>query len=210
MQSSLYVALSGQVALQKRLDTIANNIANMNTGGYRAEEVSFATVLSKPGRAPTAFATAGDSYISRRTGEMDPDRQPARHRRAGRRLVRGADAGRHRLYARRPPAHGRERRAADRQRLSRFSTPAARRSMLDPAAGAPTISQDGMITQNGRQIGAVGLFSIDAAAKLTRYDNSAVIPDKPGAAGARFHQQWRHAGHGEGSNVNPVLEMTQA
>jgi len=70
MQSSLYVALSGQVALQKRLDTIANNIANMNTGGYRAEEVSFATVLSKSGRSPTAFATAGDTYVSRRTGEM--------------------------------------------------------------------------------------------------------------------------------------------
>ena len=40
MQSSLYVALSGQVALQKRLDTIANNIANVNTSGFRAEEAS--------------------------------------------------------------------------------------------------------------------------------------------------------------------------
>ena len=52
MQSSLYVSLSGQVALQKRLDTIANNIANANTGGYRAEEVKGSRATSR------AFFTA--------------------------------------------------------------------------------------------------------------------------------------------------------
>ena len=41
MQSSLYVALSAQVAMEKRLNTIANNVANMNTGGFRADEVKF-------------------------------------------------------------------------------------------------------------------------------------------------------------------------
>ena len=75
MQSSLYVALSGQVALQKRLETIANNIANVNTGGFRAEEVTFSTVLSQSGREPTAFAATGDSYISRQTGRTEPDRR---------------------------------------------------------------------------------------------------------------------------------------
>ena len=36
MQNGLYVAVSAQVALEKRLETIADNIANMNTVGYRA------------------------------------------------------------------------------------------------------------------------------------------------------------------------------
>ncbi|MCD6072487.1 MAG: flagellar basal-body rod protein FlgF, partial [Microvirga sp.] len=35
MQSSLYVSLSAQVAMEKRLSTIANNVANINTGGFR-------------------------------------------------------------------------------------------------------------------------------------------------------------------------------
>ena len=49
MTSSVYVALSAQVALERRLNTIANNVANMSTPGYRAEEVHFDSVLSKAG-----------------------------------------------------------------------------------------------------------------------------------------------------------------
>ena len=36
-----------------------------------------------------------------------------------------------------------------------------------------------MITQDGNQIGAIGLFSIDPRANLDRYGNSGVTPDKP-------------------------------
>ena len=41
MQDGLYVALSAQVALEKRLTTIADNVANMSTVGFRATEVKF-------------------------------------------------------------------------------------------------------------------------------------------------------------------------
>ena len=41
MQNGLYVSLSAQVALERRLETIADNVANMNTVGYRATGVSF-------------------------------------------------------------------------------------------------------------------------------------------------------------------------
>ena len=34
MQSALYVGLSAQVALEKRLQTIANNVANVNTSAF--------------------------------------------------------------------------------------------------------------------------------------------------------------------------------
>ena len=66
--------------------------------------------------------------------------------------------------------------------------------LLDAAAGAPEISRDGMITQNNAQIGALGLYTIDDDAKLTRYNNSGVIPDKPATAGPRLHRERRRAG----------------
>ena len=47
MQSALYVGLSAQVALEKRLQTIANNVANVNTAAFRTDVVKFETVLSK-------------------------------------------------------------------------------------------------------------------------------------------------------------------
>ena len=50
MQSSLYVALSAQVAMERRLNTIANNVANMNTGGFRADEVKFEEISLLPRR----------------------------------------------------------------------------------------------------------------------------------------------------------------
>ena len=49
MQSGLYVGLSGQVALEKRLETIASNVANMNTAGYRADGISFAAEMARAG-----------------------------------------------------------------------------------------------------------------------------------------------------------------
>jgi flagellar basal-body rod protein FlgF len=47
MQAGLYVTLSGQIAIDRRMATIANNIANLGTAGYRADELKFDTVLSR-------------------------------------------------------------------------------------------------------------------------------------------------------------------
>ena len=47
----MYVALSAQVALERRLDTIAQNVANLGTVGYRADEVKFDTMPVEGGRA---------------------------------------------------------------------------------------------------------------------------------------------------------------
>ena len=50
MQNGIYVAVSAQVALERRLETIADNIANMNTVGYRATGVSFESEMVRAGR----------------------------------------------------------------------------------------------------------------------------------------------------------------
>src|SRR5579883_3018620 len=70
MQSGLYVSLSGQVALERRLETIASNVANTNTVGYRADGVSFAAELAKAGDQQVAFASSGQSFISRVAGPL--------------------------------------------------------------------------------------------------------------------------------------------
>lgn len=43
----MYTALSGQLAAFKHLEVIANNLANMNTTGFRSERVLFETVMAK-------------------------------------------------------------------------------------------------------------------------------------------------------------------
>lgn len=47
MQSGLYVSLSSQMALMRRLDTIADNLANVNTTGFRHWEVKFNQLIGE-------------------------------------------------------------------------------------------------------------------------------------------------------------------
>ncbi|WP_373502811.1 flagellar basal body rod C-terminal domain-containing protein [Aestuariivirga sp.] len=80
---------------------------------------------------------------------------------------------------------------------------------LDPRSPAVEISRDGMIRQNGRAVGALGLFNVDFSGGYARYENSAFLPRTPAqpaeeSAGRGFIQ-----GFVEESNVNAVLAMTQ-
>jgi len=49
--SALYAAISGLKSQQVKLDVIANNVANLNTFGYKASRVAFADLLSQTLRA---------------------------------------------------------------------------------------------------------------------------------------------------------------
>ena len=47
MYKDMYVALSGAVGMQKRLDVVANNLANVSTPGFKADNIVFESYLSK-------------------------------------------------------------------------------------------------------------------------------------------------------------------
>lgn len=48
MENSIYLGLSRQITLQTNLDIVANNIANVNTSGYRAQSPMFEEYLTDP------------------------------------------------------------------------------------------------------------------------------------------------------------------
>ncbi|MGD0677156.1 MAG: flagellar basal-body rod protein FlgG [Polyangiaceae bacterium] len=54
MFRSLNVAASGMAAQETQLDTIANNLANANTTGYKSQQVQFEDLLYENVRAPGA------------------------------------------------------------------------------------------------------------------------------------------------------------
>jgi flagellar basal-body rod protein FlgF len=208
MQSGLYVSLSGQVALERRLDTIANNVANMNTVGYRADGVSFSAELARAGDDQVAFASTGAGFISRQTGPLTKTDNPldvavqgdgwfsiktptgVAYTRDGR--MRMSDTGMLQTLN-------------GYQVLDAGGAPIT----LDSDGGAPTISADGMITQDGKQIAAIGLFSVPDDARLTRTVNSGVISDKPATPILDFDANGVIQGTVEGSNVDPVMEMSK-
>ena len=70
MQTGLNVALSGQIVLQRKLETIAHNLANANTPGFRAREVTFDSIMAQTGDTKTAFSASGGEYTSLRSGGL--------------------------------------------------------------------------------------------------------------------------------------------
>ncbi len=208
MRGNLYVELSGEIALDKRMDTLATNLANVNTGGYRAQGVSFASVLSKAGERPASFVSTGTEYISRAQGAAQQTGDPLDV------AIQGDS-----WFAIKTPAgtaYTRDGRfqmshTGELQTLNGYPVlDAGGTSMLLSAdGGPPKIAQDGMMTQGGNQVGAIGLFALPDNAKLTRYDNSALMSDQPATPVLDFVKNTVSQGFAEGSNVNPVLEITK-
>jgi len=208
MQSGLYVALSGQVALERRLTTIAANVANQGTPGYRAEEVDFKTVLSRTGPKPVAYVSPGTSYLSTRHGVPLKTDSPLDVTVQGDGwLALKAPSGT--VYTRDGRMHMQPNGAL--VSVNGYAVLDAGNAplQLDPDGGPITIAQDGMITQNQQQTGAIGLFSLDAAGKLRRYDNSSVVPEVSATPVLDFAHNGFSQGYIEGANVDPIQEISK-
>ena len=76
MSSNLYVALSAQIAADRRLATVANNVANMNTPGFRAEQVRFTELLSQTSSDKTSYVSPGETFTSLRSGAITQTGNP--------------------------------------------------------------------------------------------------------------------------------------
>lgn len=208
MQSSLYVALSAQVAMEKRLNTIANNVANMNTGGFRADEVKFEEILSLAAKENVSFASSGQNFVSRRTGPVTKTDNPLDVAIQGEAwfAFNGPNGA---VYTRdgrfKMNENGDVLTVDGYPVLNAGGTPIA----LDPMAGSPTISRDGTIMQGAIQVGAIGVFNLRNDSRLSRFGNSGVMSSIPGEVVQDFNATGIQQGYSEGSNVNPVLEMTK-
>lgn len=211
MQSGLYVGISSQIALERRLNTIADNIANMNTVGFRATEVKFDEVLSKIHtdlNANVAFVSQGNDYLSTRSGGLTQ---------TGNTLdvaIKG-DA----WFSIDTPAgqvltrDGRFTMRETGELVSNMGYPVLDAGgapiQLNRAGGPPQISADGQILQDGNVVATLGLYSADISQGYLRYENGGVIPTaQPEPVVDNFNVSVLQ-GYLEESNVNAIGEMTE-
>ena len=68
MVRSLWTAASGMNAQQTNVDTIANNLANVNTTGYKAEVAEFKTLLYQTLQTKTTTANGANKPIGAQVG----------------------------------------------------------------------------------------------------------------------------------------------
>jgi flagellar basal-body rod protein FlgF len=208
MQNGLYVSLSAQLSLSRRLETIANNVANAGTAGYRVNGVSFSTELARAGDANVSFVSPGDDYISMRTGSLVSTGNPLDVAVQGEGFLAVRQNGQT-VYTRDGRMQMDETGGLTSLTGAAVLDAAGAPIQLDPSAGAPSIMRDGMVLQDGRQVGAIGLYQLDPTAKLTRAGTSGFTSDKAAQPILNFNVNSIVQGSVEQGNVDPVHEMTR-
>jgi flagellar basal-body rod protein FlgF len=208
MRDSLYVALSSQIALERRLDTIADNVANASTIGFRATGVKFEDVVSGSGPKSVSFASSGKTYLSGAHGALTETGNPFDF------AVQG-DA----WFAIDTPVgtvmtrDGRFSMNENGELMSIEGHPVLDAGgapiQLDPRNGPPKAGADGSLRQNDQLVGSIGLYNFDPGENFVRYGNSGIVPARTPEPVTDRSDIGIAQGFLEESNVNPVLEITR-
>ncbi|MGF7177528.1 flagellar basal-body rod protein FlgF [Azospirillum doebereinerae] len=170
MENQLYIGLSRQMALRRQLDVVANNIANMNTAGFRGERTLFETAMEAGGRKPTdriAFTIDRSTYTDLRSGSFSATGNPYDVALDGDGFlaVQTPDGVR---YTR----DGRMRRDADGQLVTANGHPVlddGRRPItINSDTSTVSIAADGLVSADGNVVARLGLSRFDNPQALTQ------------------------------------------
>ena len=208
MQDGLYVALSSQIALEKRLNTIADNVANASTVGFRATGVKFEDVVSGLDDKALSFVTSGDTYISNTNGPLRETGNPFDFAVKGNAWF-GIETPGGAVMTR----DGRFTLTENGELVTIEGYPVLDAGgapiQLDPRNGPPRAGADGSLRQGDNLVGALGLYNFDPGPNFIRFGNSGIVPaGEPEPVVDRLDAGVVQ-GFLEESNVNPMLEITK-
>lgn len=212
MENAALIALSRQMTLRRQLDIVANNIANAQTTGFKAEELVVETESVRRARndgvrGPAQFVldpsvgrdfSQGALSQTGRTLDMAIEGDGAFFR------IGGPNGDR---YTRDGSFVTDETgRLTTRDGLPVLDDGGSEIT-LDPQQGAPTIGHDGTISQGTTAVGRIGVYRFDTLSVLEKdgddlYRNTG--NEEPSAAPDVMVRQ----GMLEGSNVNTLTEIT--
>jgi flagellar basal-body rod protein FlgF len=212
MDNTLYVAVSRQMILRRELEVVANNVANADTAGFKVESVISQTdphpVVLK-GMAPSNVKYALDTGLARDFGQGSLSQTGAPLDMA----IQGD--GFFQVNTANGPRYTRDGRFTSNPqgqvtdaKGNPIADDAGQTITLDPAKGPPSISADGIVSQNGQRIAKIGIYRFGSMSGLSKTGDGMFRNDSnqtaQAATDARVSQ-----GFFESSNVQPVIEITR-
>ena len=140
MENALLIGLSRQTMLERQLDVVANNIANVNTAGFKADSSLFEEYLMSGAHEDNFVGSDRRvSYVQDRgtfrdftQGAAEQTKNPLDVAIDGGGFLVVQTAARRALHPRRRPADQQPGPAGDRRRAIRCSAPAARSCFSRP------------------------------------------------------------------------------
>ena len=219
MDNAIYVGLSRQMTLQRQLDVAANNLANMDSAGFKVEHLSIVTDPMAPpgasfglGREPIKYAL--DNGATRDFGQGALEQTGATFdvaiEGAGFFSVQTAGGVR---YTR----DGRFTTDASNQIVDQAGDPVLDAGgsplTVDPTLGTPVIGGDGSVSQAAKnggvsKVGRIGVTRFANKAALGKVGENQFADDSGQAGATNAPDATVRQGYVEKSNVNPVTEVT--
>jgi len=210
MDNSFMVGLSAQQVLRKRMDTTANNLANMTTAGFKVEHVVSRALSEKPATAsdtPNDISFT-DAWMLQRdfsTGSLERTGNPLDFALESDGFFVVQAAGGEAFT--RDGRFGLDEQGQLITRNGDLVMGEGGPITIDPAGGALSVSREGSISQDGVVLGTLRVSTFPTPAALERIGSNMwrATDEAPQAAtDAKVA-----GGFIEGSNVNAVLELTE-
>lgn len=214
MENSIYLGLSRQMVLRTNMDIIANNVANMNTAGYRGQNLVFSEFLAKP-EGKIDPKGAGDTLSYVQNAMQYEITEPGPVQVTGNPLDVAVD-GPGFIGVKGPGGQAAYTRGGNFQMDSKgtlltsggFPVASLSGGLITIPQGSTEIKIDykGVISNQDGQIGQIKLVEFENIQNLKPEGNGLYSTDS--ASRAPEESRLRQ-GAVEGSNVKPVLEMTR-
>jgi flagellar basal-body rod protein FlgF len=210
MDNALMLALQSQRVMQRRMDVAANNLANVATGGFKADMLLLEEINDTEAHAelaPYDIRFVRDIGISHNMGQgpiaMTGNALDVALEGDGFFMVEGPNGP---LYTRDGAftltGEGRLVTSGGRAVLNSGGAPI----VLDPQGESPSIGRDGAIRVAGVEAGRIGVASFAAPGALSKVGDN--LWDAQGQTPGEFEGVVLQ-GALEGSNVRPVVELTR-
>ncbi|ANC91739.1 flagellar basal-body rod protein FlgF [Azospirillum humicireducens] len=207
MENSIYVALSHQMALRRQLDVTSNNIANVNTTGYKNQRMLFTEFLEKPGlHEKVSFVQDRAVVRDLSNGAMTQTGNPLDLALTGQGYFT-VDTASGPRYTRAGNFHLND----QRQLVDAGGLPVLANNgqpITIPAGTSDVkVSGDGTVATELGPVGKLNIVTFKNEQLMTEVGNGLYVTDEqpePAPAETKVAQ-----GLLEGSNVKPVVEMTQ-
>jgi len=207
MENSLIAALARQSVLTRQMAVISNNLANLNTAGFKTESLIFKEQVEPAGKNQVISLVHDVSYF------RDVSEGPLTNTNNPLDLAIRGDA----FFAVKTPEGVRYTRHGVFQLDNLGQIVTTDGNPLLGAGGAPIaippntsniiVAADGTISADAAQLGRVEVFRFDNPAALAKVGNS--LLDAKGQAAQPARDSDIAQGMIEGSNVNGVVEMTR-
>ncbi len=221
MENTLLVGLSRQMVLERQMDVVANNVANVNTNGFKADRSLFEEYLRSPAHEDNFQRTdrrvvvrAGPRHLQGFRGRHQrADQEPARRRDRRQGFPGGADPCRRALHPRRQPADQQSGPARHRRRQSRARQAPARSCSSRPTSRStspPTATSPCSRAPAASIRFAASCASFHSRTRRSSSRKAAILYSAGQGVAAQPDTTSRvRQGYVEKSNVNSVTEMSR-